>query len=45
MSSRVDWIRPEKSGYCLTSLLVHSGWKALVPHVMISVLFTSRTRM
>lgn len=29
----------------LTSLVIHSGWKALVPQVMTSVLFTSRTRM
>lgn len=29
----------------LTSLVMHSGWKALVPQLMISVLFTSRTLM
>lgn len=28
-----------------TSRVVHSGWKALVPQVMTSVLFTSRTLM
>lgn len=41
-----EWTeRVQSRASFLTSLLMHSGWKALVPQVMISVLFTSRTLM
>ncbi len=42
-----DFLKNDTHKYTLirTSLVIHSGWKAFVPQVMTSVLFTSRTLM